>query len=73
MTAPTNLIQKRVGYLTCSLVLSPTHEFRFMIIINQLQRDLQSSNQLEVCAALTVVCKLVTMEMTPAVQPLVLL
>ncbi|KAI9907848.1 hypothetical protein PsorP6_004105 [Peronosclerospora sorghi] len=71
MTASTNLIQKRVGYLTCSLCLSPTHEFRFMII-NQLQRDLQSSNHLEVCAALMAVCKLVTVEMVPAVQPMIL-
>nr|CCA22889.1 Coatomer protein complex putative [Albugo laibachii Nc14] len=70
MTASTNLLQKRVGYLTCSLVLSPTHEFRFMII-NQLQRDLQSSNHLEVCAALMAVCKLVTLEMIPAVQPMI--
>jgi AP-4 complex subunit epsilon-1 len=71
MTASTNLMQKRVGYLTCSLTLSPTHEFRFMII-NQLQRDLQSSNHLEVCAALMAVCKLVTVEMIPAVQPMIL-
>lgn len=71
MTAATNLMQKRVGYLTCSLVLSPTHEFRFMII-NQLQRDLQSSNHLEVCSALMAVCKLVTVEMIPAVQPMIL-
>lgn len=71
MTASTNLLQKRVGYLTCSLVLSPTHEFRFMII-NQLQRDLQSSNHLEVCSALMAVCKLMTVEMIPAVQPLIL-
>ncbi|CAH0477352.1 unnamed protein product [Peronospora belbahrii] len=71
MTASTNLMQKRVGYLTCSLCLSPTHEFRFMII-NQLQRDLQSSNHLEVCAALMAVCKLVTVEMVPAVQPMIL-
>lgn len=71
MTASTNLMQKRVGYLTCSLVLSPTHEFRFMII-NQLQRDLQSSNHLEVCSALMAVCKLVTVEMIPAVQPMIL-
>lgn len=66
LTASTNLMQKRVGYLCCSLVLSPEHEFRFMII-NQLQRDLKSSNQLEVCSALTAVCKLVTAEMIPAV------
>jgi AP-4 complex subunit epsilon-1 len=71
MTAATNLIQKRVGYLTCSLTLSPTHEFRFMII-NQLQRDLQSPNHLEVCSALMAVCKLVTVEMIPAVQPMIL-
>ncbi|CAK4084297.1 unnamed protein product [Aphanomyces euteiches] len=71
MTASTNLIQKRVGYLTCSLTLSPTHEFRFMII-NQLQRDLQSANHLEVCSALMAVCKLVTVEMIPAVQPMII-
>ncbi|KDO29264.1 hypothetical protein SPRG_19925 [Saprolegnia parasitica CBS 223.65] len=71
MTAATNLIQKRVGYLTCSLTLSPAHEFRFMII-NQLQRDLQSPNHLEVCSALMAVCKLVTVEMIPAVQPMIM-
>ncbi|OQS02573.1 AP-4 complex subunit epsilon [Thraustotheca clavata] len=71
MTAATNLIQKRVGYLTCSLTLAPTHEFRFMII-NQLQRDLQSPNHLEVCSALMAVCKLVTVEMIPAVQPMIM-
>lgn len=71
MTASTNLMQKRVGYLTCALVLSPTHEFRFMII-NQLQRDLQSANHLEVCSALIAVCKLVTVEMIPAVQPMIM-
>ncbi|OQS01668.1 AP-4 complex subunit epsilon [Achlya hypogyna] len=71
MTAATNLIQKRVGYLTCSLTLSPSHEFRFMII-NQLQRDLQSPNHLEVCSALMAVCKLVTVEMIPAVQPMIM-
>lgn len=71
LVASTNLLQKRVGYLCCSLVLSPAHEFRFMII-NQLQRDLKSSNQLEVTAALTAVCKLMTVEMIPAVLPMIL-
>jgi AP-4 complex subunit epsilon-1 len=37
MTASTNLLQKRVGYLCASLTLAPEHEFRFMLI-NQLQR-----------------------------------
>lgn len=36
LTASTNLLQKRVGYLTASLVLSPDHDFRFMMV-NQLQ------------------------------------
>ena len=70
LTASTNLLQKRVGYLCCSLTLSPAHEFRFMII-NQLQRDLQSSNHLEVTSALIAVCKLVTVEMIPAVLPMI--
>ena len=32
LAASTNLLQKRVGYLTASLVLSPEHEFRFMLV-----------------------------------------
>jgi AP-4 complex subunit epsilon-1 len=69
-TASTNLLQKRVGYLTASLTLSPEHEFRFMLI-NQLQRDLKSANHLESCAALTTVVSLVNIDMIPAVLPIV--
>ena len=57
LTASQNLAQKRSGYLTASLTLSPTHEFRFMLV-NQMQRDLNSSNMLEAAAALTALCKL---------------
>jgi AP-4 complex subunit epsilon-1 len=37
MTASTNLIQKRTGYLCAGLCLHPDHELRFMLV-NQLQR-----------------------------------
>lgn len=57
LTASQNLSQKRSGYLTAALTLSPTHEFRFMLV-NQMQRDLSSSNMLEAAAALTALCKL---------------
>ena len=57
LTASQNLAQKRSGYLTAALTLSPNHEFRFMLV-NQMQRDLSSSNMLEASAALTALCKL---------------
>ena len=68
LTASGNVLQKRVGYLCAALTLSPEHEFRFMLV-NQLQRDLDSSNILEVSTALVAVCKLITEEMIPAVLP----
>jgi AP-4 complex subunit epsilon-1 len=67
-TATVHLPQKRAGYLACSLMLHPDHEFRFMLV-NQMQRDLGSANQLECNAALVALCKLVTLEMIPALLP----
>jgi AP-4 complex subunit epsilon-1 len=66
LCASTSIVQKRVGYLAASLCLSPDHEFRFMLV-NQIQRDMKSSNVLEVCAALSAVCKIITEDMIPAV------
>eukprot|EP01035_Chromulina_nebulosa_P027233 gene27233-35774_t len=66
LCASTSIMQKRAGYLAASLCLSPDHEFRFMLV-NQIQRDMKSSNFLEVCAALSAVCKIVTEDMIPAV------
>ena len=48
MAASSSLYHKRTGYLVCAACLSPEHEFRFMLV-NQMQRDLQSSNVLEIC------------------------
>ena len=58
--------RQRTGYLTCGACLSPDHEFRFMLI-NRLQRDLASSNILEVCAALAAVVRLITTDMVATV------
>jgi AP-4 complex subunit epsilon-1 len=66
LCASTNIAQKRVGYLAASLCLAPSHEFRFMLV-NQLQRDMNSTNHLEACAALAAVCKIVNEDMIPAV------
>ena len=65
LSAAKNLIQKRSGYLCASLVLAPSHEFRFMLV-NQLQTDMGSSNYLEAWGALSAVSKLVTRDMIPA-------
>ncbi|CAM9632684.1 unnamed protein product [Chrysoparadoxa australica] len=66
LTASQNILQKKAGYLCCTLTLAPDHEFRFMLV-NQMQRDLSSSNHLEACAALTALSHLVTEDMIPAV------
>ena len=66
LCASTNIAHKKVGYLAASLCLSTGHEFRLMLI-NRIQQDMKSTNQLEACAALSAVCKLVTEDMIPAV------
>lgn len=70
LTHEKNLFAKRIGYLTCNLFLHKDHEL-MLLLINTMQRDLQSANHLEVCAALTAVCRLVNIEMIPAISPLV--
>jgi AP-4 complex subunit epsilon-1 len=46
-TQSTNLLDKRVGYLACSLFLHRNHEL-LMLLVNTIQRDLKSPNVLEV-------------------------
>lgn len=67
MAASSSLFHKRTGYLVCSACLSPEHEFRFMLV-NQMQRDLQSSNVLEICGGVLAASALITEDMVPAVQ-----
>lgn len=66
LCASSNLIFKKAGYLAASLTLNPDHEFRLMLV-NRMQQDMKSSNQVEACIALSGVCKLVTEDMVPAV------
>lgn len=70
MAASTNLMEKRVGYLCASLCFAPDNELRIMLI-NHLQKDMQSANVLQLCAGVVAACKLVTADMIPAVLPLV--
>jgi len=70
LTHEKNLMAKRIGYLTCNLFLNKDHEL-MLLLINTMQRDLQSANHLETCAALTSVCRLVNLEMIPAISPAV--
>jgi len=70
MAASASLYHKRTGYLVCGACLSPKHEFRFMLV-NQMQRDLQSSHVLEICGGLLASCSLITSDMVPAMTTLV--
>lgn len=65
-----NLIAKRVGYLVSCLFLDPSNEL-MILLINTIQKDLKSSNLLEVAFALIVVSRLANEEMIPVLSSLV--
>jgi AP-4 complex subunit epsilon-1 len=69
LSASANLLEKRVAYLAAGLCFAPEHEFR-MMLVNRIQRDLQSSNVLEVAIALPAAAKILTADMVPAVLPI---
>jgi AP-4 complex subunit epsilon-1 len=56
LTQDKNILNKRVGYLASNLLLSNNSEFLIMLIAS-LQKDIQSSNWIEVCMALNSVIK----------------
>lgn len=56
LTQDKNILNKRVGYLACNLLLSDSSEFLIMLVAS-LQKDIQSSNWLEVTMALISVIK----------------
>ena len=71
LAASSSIIHKRTGYTLCAACLAPSHEFRFMLV-NQMQRDMSSSSILENCASLIAVTNIITSDMVPAMQALVL-
>ncbi|XP_016324404.1 AP-4 complex subunit epsilon-1 [Sinocyclocheilus anshuiensis] len=64
------LLEKRVGYLAVSLFLNEGHEL-LLLLVNTVLKDLQSTNLIEACMALTVVAQVFPKDMIPAVLPLV--
>ncbi|XP_068168108.1 AP-4 complex subunit epsilon-1 [Antennarius striatus] len=63
-------LEKRVGYLTVSLFLNENHEL-LVLLVNTVLKDLQSTNLIEVCMALTAVSQMFPKDMIPAILPLV--
>ncbi|CAJ1056492.1 AP-4 complex subunit epsilon-1 [Xyrichtys novacula] len=63
-------LEKRVGYLAVSLFLNESHEL-LLLLVNTVLKDLQSTNLIEVCMALTVVSQMFPKDMIPAILPLV--
>ncbi|XP_026877219.2 AP-4 complex subunit epsilon-1 isoform X1 [Electrophorus electricus] len=64
------VLEKRAGYLAVSLFLNENHEL-LLLLVNTVLKDLQSTNIIEVCMALTVVSQIFPKDMIPAVLPLV--
>lgn len=64
------LQEKKVGYLLCAMLLHENHEF-VVLLVNTIQKDLRSTNVLEICTALTVITQLMSSEMVPPLLPLV--
>ncbi|KAM8890736.1 AP-4 complex subunit epsilon-1 isoform 1-T1 [Spinachia spinachia] len=63
-------LEKRVGYLAVSLFLNESHEL-LLLLVNTVLKDLQSTNLIEVCMALTVVSQMFPKDMIPAILPVV--
>jgi AP-4 complex subunit epsilon-1 len=59
---------QRIGYLATSLLLHENHEL-VLLTIASIKKDLDSDNQLNICAALITISKLISAEYIPAVLP----
>ena len=56
LTQDKNILNKRIGYLACSLLLNDSSEF-LILLVSSIQKDLQSNNWVEVCMALSTVAR----------------
>lgn len=59
-----------LGYLAASLCFGDNHELT-LLLFNTIQRDLSSTNILQVCMALTACTYFVSNEMTPLILPMI--
>ncbi|KAK7057425.1 adaptin-N domain-containing protein [Favolaschia claudopus] len=65
--AATKVYDKRIGYLFCAEIMSPTHELRLMLV-NTLRKDLESSTTAVICLALDNLITSPSEDVVPAVQ-----
>jgi AP-4 complex subunit epsilon-1 len=63
----TDILVKRVAYVACTIILPKDSELQFLMIAT-LQRDLNSQDPKDICAALTAICKLVTSDLIHALN-----
>ena len=56
LTQDKNILNKRVGYLACSLLLNDSSEF-LILLVSSIQKDLQSQNWVEVSMALSTIAR----------------
>ncbi|TRY52136.1 Adaptin N terminal domain containing protein [Cryptosporidium tyzzeri] len=67
MTNDKNAFVKRIGYLACSIFLNKNHEL-LVLLVNTLQRDLNSRNQLDVASALSSLPYLLNFEIFSSIE-----
>ncbi|OII72047.1 uncharacterized protein cubi_01380 [Cryptosporidium ubiquitum] len=72
MTNDKNAFVKRIGYLACSIFLNRKHEL-LVLLVNTLQRDLTSRNQLDVASALSCLPYLLNYEIFSSIENSILM
>lgn len=71
MTQSPRLLDKRVGYLCTSIFLNDNHEL-LLLLLNSVRKDLDSTNILEVSAALSCMSWLLNRDTVYAILPLII-
>lgn len=71
MAQEKQILCKMAGYLACRQLLKPQSDL-MLLLINTIQKDLNSPNYMEVTCALQCICDLVNKEMLPIILPRVI-
>ncbi|KAF7459330.1 adaptin family protein [Cryptosporidium felis] len=67
MSNDKNILVKRIGYLACCIFLNNNHEL-LVLLINTIQRDLESKNQLDVSAALSCLPSILNFDILSSIE-----